>query len=88
MLYADCEGFGGGTGDSLGSRFDAQDFDSMGASKQFNKHIQAFLEGIDRYTPKQIGWADGGKQNEAGGLYSWLLYTFSDVLVFVHENSR
>jgi hypothetical protein len=88
MLYADCEGFGGGEQDPLASRFGAQDFDPVGASEQLNKKIQPFLEGVNRYTPKQINWADCERQSVVEGLYPRLFYSFSDVVVFVQENSR
>lgn len=88
MLYADCEGFGGGQQDPVATRIGLQDFDPLGASEQLNKKIQPFLEGVDRYTPREITWADCERQSVVESLYPRLFYSFSDVVVFVHENAR
>lgn len=46
------------------------------------------LERVDRFTPKQIEWAESGRQNVVQRLYPRLLYSFSDTIVFVLDNPK
>ncbi|KAI0974552.1 hypothetical protein F4678DRAFT_458515 [Xylaria arbuscula] len=88
MLYADCEGLKGGEQDPIAVRFCAKDRDPESDTERLNKKIRPFLEGVDGFTPKQITWAENERQVVVESLYPRLLYSFSDVVVFVLDNGR
>lgn len=83
MLYADCEGLEGGevipNAKATGS--------TNGPSHLSNK-LRAFAQSSSR----EIPWADTPKKRKreyaVTELYPRLLYTFSDVVVFVLRNSK
>lgn len=88
MLYADCEGLDGGDRDPVAVQFAGKCINVEGDGDELNKRIRPYLEGVDGYTPKQITWAEQGRQALVRELYPRLLYSFSDVVVFVLDNPR
>ena len=89
ILYADCEGLQGGERVPLGARFrkkeKASSFGLIGSLEQKFIRMQHISE-------REITWADtSAKQSREFAvthLYPRLLYTFSDVVVFVLKNPR
>lgn len=90
LLFADCEGLGGGGRDPMGAR----------TRKQMKERAEAdrSAAGIRRkhrmkpVSERQLLWADTDKKQmreyAVANLYPRLLYTFSDVVVFVLKNPR
>ncbi|KAF2736521.1 hypothetical protein EJ04DRAFT_462876 [Polyplosphaeria fusca] len=83
LLYADCEGLEGGEGDPMSLR-----------RGQLRQNIQKRhrLAKVSRGTQRDIKWADSPEKSKrqyaVTELYPRLLYTFSDVVVFVLRNSK
>ena len=93
-LYADCEGLEGGENVPIGAR--RQDADG-GIVRRRDDHSQEMNRlkkrwRISRGQERPIAWADSpAKQKRQYGvteLYPRLLYTFSDVVVFVLQNPK
>lgn len=91
ILYADCEGLDGGERQPLGARARNKDMQSPlsnGRTKSFTRHIRKQHHTSER----EILWADTtqkrSRQFHVRHLYPRLLYTFSDVIVFVMKNPR
>ena len=86
LLFADCEGLNGGEREPLAARF------KRSASRTKRAHISTFRE--QRYTARQrellwVNEADTRSREFAvTNLYPRLLYTFSDVIVFVLKEHR
>jgi hypothetical protein len=81
ILYADCEGLDGGEREPQAAQFQSKrdsDVDCQSES-------QTFVE-------RKICWADSGERQSrefaCSHLYPRILFAFSDVVVFVHQNSR
>ena len=89
LLYADCEGLEGGEREPLGARSKRKDKPSrVGRIGSFEKRVQR----IHHTSEREITWADTSakrsRQFAVTHLYPRLLYTFSDVVVFVLKNPR
>lgn len=83
MLFADCEGFDGGEGDPRMLIPDAQTV-TGGADRP----VRDF-----RCSSKDIPWTKQTSEHNTRGFmvkqfYPRILYTFSDVVVFVLKNQR
>lgn len=85
LLYADCEGLEGGEREPLGAKFRKKrqrDADQKEDSRKSSKII----------SERELRWANGPLQRSrefaVTNLYPRLLYTFSDVIVFVLRNPR
>ncbi|ORX97103.1 hypothetical protein BCR34DRAFT_524516 [Clohesyomyces aquaticus] len=88
LLYADCEGLDGGEREPIGERFRQRegDFEERHA-------YEAALPPKTRYTSeRELMWADSpfrrSRDFVVSSLYPRLLYTFSDVIIFVLRNPR
>ena len=89
ILYADCEGLEGGEREPLGARLKRKDRPSrIGRIGSFEEKVQK----IRHTSEREITWADTnvkrGREFAVTHLYPRLLYTFSDVVVFVLKNPR
>ncbi|KAF1927873.1 FabD/lysophospholipase-like protein [Didymella exigua CBS 183.55] len=82
LLYADCEGFEGGEKPPLGA------FDHRASAT--NGHIQC--DRLSPGRPRLLQWANGDEKRSRSyavrHLYPRILYTFSDVVVFVLRDSK
>ncbi|KAI1422633.1 hypothetical protein F5Y12DRAFT_799440 [Xylaria sp. FL1777] len=88
MLYADCEGLKGGEQNPIAIQSGSKHLNLEGNAEQLKKKIRPFLDGVDGFIPKEITWADDERQVIVESLYPRLLYSFSDVVVFVLDNPR
>ena len=89
ILFADCEGLEGGERVPLGARFKRKDKASnIGRTGSSEKKVQRAQHTSER----EITWADSNAKKSrefaVTQLYPRLLYTFSDVIVFVLKNPR
>lgn len=89
ILFADCEGLEGGERVPLGARFKRKDKASnIGRIGSCQKKVQRAQHTSER----EITWADNNvkksREFAVTQLYPRLLYTFSDVIVFVLKNPR
>ena len=89
IMYADCEGLEGGEREPLGARLKRQDKPSkVGRVDSFERK----LERIHHTSEREITWANtkakSSREFIVTNLYPRLLYTFSDVVVFVLKNPR
>lgn len=89
ILYADCEGLEGGEREPLGAWRKAKDKGSkLGRIGSFKRNARI----IDHTSEREITWADTSvkrsREFAVTHLYPRLLYTFSDVIVFVLKNPR
>ena len=89
ILYADCEGLEGGEREPLGARRRRRDKPSkIGRIGSFEKNVQKIYHTSER----EITWTDSNARRSrefaVTHLYPRLLYTFSDVVVFVLKNPR
>lgn len=89
ILYADCEGLEGGEREPIGARRKRKDKASkVGRIDSFEKKVQKAHHTSER----EITWADTNAKRSrefaVTHLYPRLLYTFSDVVVFVLKNPR
>ena len=80
IFYADCEGLQGGESEPMSHKY--------GVKSVLKRMRNAIVN-----TAREIFWSssEGGqlsRESIVSGLYSKLLYTFSDVIVFVLHNSR
>lgn len=84
ILYADCEGLEGGETVPYGS----QSRSRSGSGSKKNKKLQKVMN----TRPRIIAWANDEKTRKreyaVTELYPRLLYTFSDVVVFVLRNAK
>ena len=87
LLYADCEGLEGGEREPVAAKFKKK-------TKQFRRaEVDDPIASLQkhRYTSKrELGWAGDGatksREFAVTNLYPRLLYTFSDVTVFILKN--
>ena len=89
ILYADCEGLEGGEREPLGFRGRKKDkYSKAGRIDSFEKKVLKAQHTSER----EITWADTtakrSREFAVTHLYPRLLYTFSDVVVFVLKNPR
>ncbi len=89
ILYADCEGLKGGEREPLGARLRRKDKPSkVGRVDSFERQVQK----IHHTSEREITWANTNAKRSreftVTHLYPRLLYTFSDVVVFVLKNPR
>ncbi|KAK5102797.1 hypothetical protein LTS08_003597 [Lithohypha guttulata] len=92
VLYADCEGLHGGTLEPMGVKLRARRAAAPAVSRprtaSFEKHLRRRHETAER----EIAWAKTPERTTrkyfVENLYPRLLYTFSDVIVFVVKNAR
>jgi energy-coupling factor transporter ATP-binding protein EcfA2 len=90
ILYADCEGLEGGEREPISSRFkkNKHKFTGVGRVSSFEKKARRTQHTSER----EITWADTpakrSREFAVTHLYPRLLYTFSDVVVFVLKNPR
>jgi hypothetical protein len=83
LLFADCEGLNGGERDPVGAKFKMK----MASSQKNNSGGRG-----KPTSERELAWADTAKKQSrdfaVANLYPRLLYTFSDVIVFVVKNPR
>lgn len=90
MLYADCEGLEGGAREPISLKFRKKHKvnTGIGRASSFEKSTKKTLHTSER----EITWADTptkkSREFAVTHLYPRLLYTFSDVIVFVLKNPR
>lgn len=94
LFYADCEGLHGGTLDPMGVRLRTARQKATAPvmdrprTASFEKHLRRRHHAAER----QIMWVDSSEKATRDyfvkHLYPRLLYTFSDVIVFVVKNAR
>ena len=86
MLYADCEGLDGGEREPLGAKFKRM------AAISSNRASALDDEPVRYSSEREISWATSSEMQSrefaVSQLYPRLLYTFSDVVVFVLRNPR
>jgi len=89
ILYADCEGLQGGEREPLGAK--SRSKDKHGDQKRtpsFQKRLRMLHHGSKR----EVVWANTAERRTrefaVTNLYPRLLFTFSDVIVFVSKNAR
>jgi energy-coupling factor transporter ATP-binding protein EcfA2 len=88
LLYADCEGLDGGEREPMGARARNKRDIKEKRTRSFVKHIRKQHHTSER----EILWAKTdrtrSREYHVRHLYPRLLYTFSDVIVFVMKNPR
>lgn len=89
ILFADCEGLEGGEREPISAKLrrKRRNRKSSSAESPVNQHRAARL-----ISERELAWADVGKTKSreyaVTNLYPRLLYTFSDVIVFVLRNPK
>jgi hypothetical protein len=87
LLYADCEGLQGGVREPVGAKYKKR---RNRASEASSSHTS--VPTTCYRSQRELLWANTietkARQFTVENLYPRLLYTFSDVIVFVLENSR
>lgn len=85
LLYADCEGLEGGEREPLGAKFRKKRQKDVDPKEKALKSSRIISE-------RELRWANGplerSREFAVTNLYPRLLYTFSDVIVFVLRNPR
>jgi len=89
ILFADCEGLEGGTREPIAARFRKKDKSTRPARiSSFERRIR----NIQHTSEREITWATmtakRSREYAMTELYPRLLYTFSDVIVFVLKNPK
>jgi hypothetical protein len=90
ILYADCEGLQGGEREPIATRFRKREKPARpGRVKSMERKLR---EDIQHTSEREITWADNtvkrSREFAVTHLYPRLLYTFSDVIVFVLKEPR
>lgn len=95
MLYADCEGLNGGENVPRGARFKNRDDSTSNASlsnSRIDPSIRKKIRKKAHSSQRDITWATTPETRKreyaVTQLYPRLLYTFSDVVVFVLRNPK
>ncbi|KAF2465550.1 FabD/lysophospholipase-like protein [Lindgomyces ingoldianus] len=88
LLYADCEGLDGGEREPISARYGRRESD-FGNEREYGMGLSSKT----RYTSEhELMWADSAFRRSrefiVTSLYPRLLYTFSDVIIFVLRNPR
>jgi energy-coupling factor transporter ATP-binding protein EcfA2 len=85
LLYADCEGLDGGEREPVAARFRIE-------RGQRRDHGAATTSRGRHFVEREIHWAKSHAHRTrhfaVSSFYPRILFTFSDVVVFVHRNSR
>lgn len=88
ILYADCEGLEGGEREPLGAWRNTKDRNISDQAGSIRQHFG----NLQHTSAREITWATTNERRSRGfavtNLYPRLLYTFSDVIVFVLKNPR
>ncbi|KAI9741990.1 MAG: hypothetical protein M1834_000379 [Cirrosporium novae-zelandiae] len=88
ILYADCEGLDGGEREPLEAKSRRKHRSEAHRSNSFQKRIRKLHQTAER----EISWAITPEKRTreffVGNLYPRLLFTFSDVIVFVLKNPK
>lgn len=88
ILFADCEGLGGGEREPVGALFKKKRKSERALEAQSGRLHKA----VKIISERELAWADSprarGREYAVSNLYPRLLYTFSDVIVFVLKNPR
>ncbi|KAI0863768.1 hypothetical protein F4860DRAFT_521823 [Xylaria cubensis] len=88
MLYSDCEGLEGGEREPLGAMFKRK----RRQDHSRDADIKPSLLETKVISERELNWADGprarSREFAVTNLYPRVLYTFSDVIVFVLRNPR
>lgn len=91
ILYADCEGLAGGEREPKGARSTMMKR-MNGKHQRTNSAFDRLCQNMPNSTEREILWADTPEKQTrefaVTQLYPRLLYTFSDVVVFVLKNPR
>ena len=83
MLYADCEGLSGGELEPAANKLRQK------SKNPYTQGRQALLKGQPRdFFPGKLNDKVGSRELAVKKVYPRLLYTFSDVIVFVLRNTR
>jgi hypothetical protein len=96
MLYADCEGLDGGENVPRGARFKVRDDAAppppRSHSSNNDPHFRKKLRKVAHSSQRDLAWAidpeTQKREYAVTQLYPRLLYTFSDVVVFVLRNPK
>lgn len=96
MLYADCEGLDGGENVPLGARYkrrdDAPPPAARSSSSRNDPSFRKKIRKVAHSSQRDITWATTPETRKreyaVTQLYPRLLYTFSDVVVFVLRNPK
>jgi energy-coupling factor transporter ATP-binding protein EcfA2 len=90
ILLADCEGLEGGENIPISEQYRTTTIEKTGKDKD-SKLKKRVSNGMN-YTPRVLKWANGAEKKKreyaVTQLYPRLLYTFSDVVVFVLRNPK
>lgn len=90
ILFADCEGLDGGEREPVSSKFKKQKQKFAGVGKMSN--FEKMVKRTQHTSERELLWADKpNKQSRefaVAHLYPRLLFTFSDVVVFVLREAR
>jgi len=89
ILYADCEGLQGGEREPLGVKSRSKDkHDEQKRTPSFQKKLRM----LHHSSKREVVWANNAERRTrefvVTNLYPRLLFTFSDVIVFVSKNAR
>lgn len=89
ILYADCEGLNGGNREPLGAKFRKKERVAKGGRiGSFERNVQKIFHTSER----EITWATTNAKRRrefaVSHMYPRLLYTFSDVVVFVLKEHK
>ena len=90
ILYADCEGLDGGEREPISAKFR----DKNKVSDAGRASMEQNATETQPYSEREITWADAANPRKRSRefavkeLYPRLLYTFSDVVVFVLKEAR
>lgn len=88
ILYADCEGLQGGEREPLGAKSRHKEKEERKTTASFGRKIRKAYHSSRR----ELQWAKSPEQRTrqyaVTHLYPRLLFTFSDVIVFVSKNAR
>ena len=92
-MHADCEGLEGREREPVGARSRKKEKQpSSIAAAQRTRSFEKRLRKLHHTSEREILWADSSKkrsrQYAVMHLYPRLLYTFSDVIVFMLKNPR
>lgn len=91
ILYSDCEGLEGGEREPISARYkkNSHRFAGIGHTSSFERKSK---KKIQHTSEREITWANTShtrsREFAVTNLYPRLLYTFSDVVVFVLKNPR
>lgn len=92
LLFADCEGLDGGERDPVGAILKKKHEKAAKAAKASTGHTGRRQPGLKHTSERELIWADTPRKKSrefaVAHLYPRLLYTFSDVIVFVLKNPR